>query len=148
MDRPPRDPEERLFSANLIGWSLAQGLAAFAAVTAILFYGAGKDMPADELRALTFFSLVIVIVALILVNRSFKASLLSAIGQPKPALIVVLAAVRGILATVNLLPAAQGIFRFGPLHADDLLLTAGAGLSVLLLLELLKPLLRRTDPVK
>lgn len=148
MDRPPRDPEERLFSANLIGWSLAQGLAAFAAVAAVLFYGAGKDMPADELRALTFFSLVIVIVALILVNRSFKASLLSAIGRPKPALIVVLAAVSGILATVNLLPAAQGIFRFGPLHVDDLILTGGAGLAVLLLLELVKPLWRGTAPVK
>jgi Ca2+-transporting ATPase len=148
MDRPPRDPEERLFSANLIGWSLAQGLAALAAVTAVLFYGAGKNMPADDLRALTFFSLVIVIMALILVNRSFKASLLAAIGRPKPALIVVLVAVSSLLATVNLLPAAQGIFRFGPLHADDLILTAGAGLAVLLLLELVKPLCRRPAPVK
>lgn len=140
MDRPPRDPAERLFSAGLIGWSVTQGIVAFAAVAAILFWGAERQMPEDELRALTFFTLVIVIIALILVNRSFKASPIAALGRPKPALMLVLAAVAGILATVNLWPAAQEIFRFGPLHRDDLFLTAGAGLAVLLILEAMKPL--------
>lgn len=140
MDRPPRDPQERLFSARLIGWSVTQGLVAFAAVAAILFWGADRQMPEDELRALTFFTLVIVIISLIFVNRSFKASPMAAFGRPKPALVFVLVAVAGILATANLLPAAQGIFRFGPLHADDLILTGSAGLTVLLVLEAIKPL--------
>ena len=146
MDRPPRDPAERLFSARLIGWSVTQGVVAFAAVVAILFWGVGRQMPEDELRALTFFTLVIVIIALIFVNRSFRASPVAALGRPKRALLLVLAAVAGILATVSLWPAAQDIFRFGPLHRDDLILTAGAGLAVLLLLEAIKPLwrLRRT----
>lgn len=142
MDRPPRDPEERLFSAGLISWSVTQGLIAFAAVAAILFHGAQKGMPEDELRALTFFTLVIVIIALIFANRSFKASLVAAIGRPKPALVLVLAIVTGILAGINLLPVAQELFRFGPLHADDLAMTAGTGLGVLLVLELLKPFWR------
>lgn len=142
MDRPPRDPAERLFSAGLIGWSVTQGAVAFAAVAAILFWGATRQMPEDELRALTFFTLVIVIIALIFVNRSFRASPVAALGRPKPALLLVLAAVAGILATANLWPAAQDIFRFGPFHRDDLLLTAGVGLAVLLILEAIKPLWR------
>lgn len=140
MDRPPRNPDERLFSAGLIGWSLTQGAAAFAAVAAVLFWGAARQMPDAELRALTFFALVIVIVSLIFVNRSFKASLATALGRPKPVLVLVLAAVTGILAAVNLWPTAQMIFRFGPLHADDLLVAAGAGGAVLLVLETVKPL--------
>lgn len=140
MDRPPRDPQERLFSAGLIGWSVTQGLVAFVAVAVILFWGAARQMPEDELRALTFFTLVIVIISLIFVNRSFKASPMAAFGRPKPVLLFVLVAVAGILATANLLPAAQDIFRFGPLHADDLILTGGAGLAVLLILQAIKPL--------
>jgi Ca2+-transporting ATPase len=147
MARPPRDPDEQLFSARLIGWSVTQGLVAFAAVAAILFWGVDRQMPETELRALTFFTLVIVIIALIFVNRSFKASLVTALGRPKPSLVLVLVTVAGILAMVNLLPAARDIFRFGPLHADDLILTAGAGVAVLLVLEAAKPLwhLRQTN---
>lgn len=80
MDRPPRDPAERLFSAGLIGWSVTQGTVAFAAV---LFWSVERQMPEDELRALTFFTLVIGIIALIFVNRSFKASLIGTLGHPK-----------------------------------------------------------------
>ena len=138
MDRPPRDPNERLFSAGLVSWSVTQGLIALLAVAAILFWGAYKQMPESELRALTFFSLAVVIIALILVNRSFKATLGSAIGHPKPALVLVLAAVAGILAMVNLWPTAQTTFRFGPLHANDLTLSAGTGIAVLFVLEAIK----------
>jgi P-type Ca2+ transporter type 2C len=140
MDRPPRSPDARLFSGALIGWSITQGLVAFAAVAAILFWGAERQMPEAELRALTFFTLVVVIIALIFVNRSFRASLAAAVGRPKPALLFVIGTVAGILGVVNVWPVAQGIFRFGPLHGDDLTLTAGAGFGVLLLLEALKPL--------
>lgn len=143
MDRPPRDPEERLFSPGLIGWSVTQGLVALVAVTLVMFWGARQSMHETELRALTFFTLVIVIVALIFVNRSFKASLRAAFNRPKPALLVVVATVSGILAAANLLPAAQDIFRFGPLHRDDLIITAGAGLAVMLGLEAIKPFWHR-----
>ncbi|WP_431300800.1 cation-translocating P-type ATPase [Tabrizicola sp. BL-A-41-H6] len=138
MDRPPRHPDERLFSAGLVTWSVTQGLVALAAVIGMLVYGAQKAMPEEELRALVFFTLVITIIALILVNRSFTSSLGAALGRPKPALLIVLAGVGGILATVVLWPVAQGVFRFGPLHGDDIVLTAAAGLAVLLVLELLK----------
>lgn len=93
---------------------------------------------------------MVVIIALIFVNRSFKASLVAALGRPKPALVLVLMAVTGILALVNLWPAAQDLFRFGPLHQDDLILTASAGIAVLVVLEVIKPFwhLRRTSAEK
>ena len=39
-------------------------------------------------------------------------------------------------------PFARKLFAFGPLHADDLALTLGAGVMALVALELLKPVLR------
>jgi Ca2+-transporting ATPase len=99
-------------------------------------------MPVPEVRALSFFSLVVVIISLILVNRSFSASLLTALRRPNRTLVAVLAAVAIILALTLLWPFASKLFAFGPLHADDLALTLGAGFAALLALEMLKLLLR------
>ena len=142
MRRPPRAPEEPLFSRALIAWSLLQGLVAFALVAAIYVMALRSGMPVPEVRALAFFSLVVAITSLILVNRSFSASLLEALRRPNRALAAVLVAVTAILALTLLWPFASELFAFGPLHADDLALTLGAGAGALVLLELLKPMLR------
>jgi Ca2+-transporting ATPase len=78
MRRPPRSADSRLLSATIAGWSLLQGGLALAALTGVLLAGVARGMPEDELRALMFTSLVLINVSLILVNRSFCASLLAA----------------------------------------------------------------------
>lgn len=143
MTRPPRRPDSELFSWALVGWSVLQGALAFA-LTAIIFVGALRSgLVADEARALAFVTLVVCIVALVLVNRSFSASFASAFFRPNPALIWIFAGVALVLATALLWPPASSLFRFGPLHADDLMITLGAGLLVLTVLELLKPIWAR-----
>jgi Ca2+-transporting ATPase len=126
----------------MVAWSLLQGLLAFAVVATVYVVALRWGMPVPEVRALTFFSLIVVIVSLILVNRSFSASLLTALRRPNLTLVAVLAAVAIILALTMLWPFANQLFAFGPLHVDDLALTLGAGVIALLVLELLKPLLR------
>jgi Ca2+-transporting ATPase len=142
MQRSPRAPEEPLFSWPLIGWSLLQGTFAFGLVAGIFVIAFHRGMPEDEVRALAFFSLVLSIVSLIFVNRSFSASLVTALRRPNLTLVWVLLAVAGILALTLLWPLASNLFRFGPLHPDDLALTFGAGGVVLVVLELLKPVWR------
>lgn len=143
MRRPPRPPNQPLFSPSLIAWSLLQGALAFALVAAIFLAASERGMPEEEVRALIFFSLVLAIVSLIFANRSFSASLIAAFGRPNAALAFVLAAVAGMLVLALLWPSARGLFRFGPLHAGDLALALGAGGLVLVLLELLKIPLNR-----
>ncbi len=140
MRRPPRAPDEPLFAMPLIVWGLLQGALAFAVAGGIFVIACGRGMPEAEVRALAFFSLVLAIVSLIFVNRSFSASLVTAFRRPNPALLLVLTAVTAMLGLTLLWPFASSLFRFGPLHADDLALTAAAGVTVLILLELLKPL--------
>ena len=139
MRRPPRSPGEPLFSGTLIGWSLLQGAFAFVLVAAIFVVASRRGMPEAEVRALTFFSLVLTIVGLIFVNRSFSASLATALRRPNAALAWVLIAITMMLGLTLLWPFASSLFHFGPLHVDDLALTFGAGALVLAALELLKP---------
>ena len=143
MTRPPRRADSELFSFALVGWSVLQGALAFG-LTAVIFIGAlHSGLVADEARTLAFVTLVVCIVALVLVNRSFSASFASAFFRPNPALIWIFVVVAGILATALLWPPASRLFRFGPLHADDLMISLGAGLLVLVVLEWLKPLWAR-----
>jgi Ca2+-transporting ATPase len=147
MQRPPRDPTEPLFSMPMILWSVLQGALAFAVVAAIFVVALQRGMPESEVRALTFFSLVISIVALIILNRSSSASLLKAIRRPNRALALVICGVAAMLALTLLWPFARNLFRFGPLHVDDLGLTLGAGIVILVVLELLKPIWSKLFPV-
>ena len=138
MKRPPRDPEGALFSRSLIAWSLVQGTLAFALVAGIFLLGLRWGMPEDEIRALTFFSLVLSIVGLIFVNRTFGESLLIALFRPNRSLAVVVVSVAAALGGILLWPVAMGLFQFGPLHLDDLTVTLAAGVAVLICLEFLK----------
>jgi Ca2+-transporting ATPase len=138
MRRPPRAPDKPLFSGQLIGWSLLQGAVAFVLVSGIFIVALRRGMPEEEVRALTFFSLVLTIISLIFINRSFSASLVTALCRPNSALVWVLVVVTALLSLTLLLPLASELFRFGPLHLDDLAVTFGAGIVVLVLLELLK----------
>jgi Ca2+-transporting ATPase len=142
MSRPPRPPDQPLFSGALIGWSLVQGTFAFALVAVIYVIALNRGMPEEEVRALAFFSLVLAIVSLIFVNRSFSASLITALRRPNVALGWVLLAVPVMLSLTLLFPPVSALFRFGPLHLDDLALTFGAGVLVLVFLEALKSIWR------
>ena len=82
-----------LFSGSVIAWGVLQGAFAFALVAVIFLVGLKRGMPETEARALTFFSLVLSIVSLIFVNRTFSASLLTALRRPNTALAWVLLAV-------------------------------------------------------
>lgn len=138
MSRPPRPPEAPLFSRQLMLWSILQGLLAFGLVAGIYVVAFRRGMPETETRALAFFSLVTAIVALIFINRSFSASIFTALSRPNGALKFVFLGVTAVLALTLMLPVARDLFRFGPLHPDDLALTVGAGLVVLCILELFK----------
>lgn len=142
MARPPRDPNEPLFSRTMVIWGLFQGVMGFALVAAIYLFALKRGMPADEVRALTFFSLVFVIIGLILVDRSFSSSVIMAVRRPNRTLLAVLIGVVAMLSLTLGWPVARALFRFGPLHAGDLAVTVGAGVAVLLVLELIKPLVR------
>ena len=143
MHRPPRDPSASLFSSDLMLWGLLQGLGALAIVIVVFWLAVSRAMPETELRAICFFALVLGVLALVMVNRSFTASLRAAFAQPSLALLAVLGFVTAVLAASLSLDSIRDIFRFGPLHKDDLIIVALSGVALLLVLEAFKLLLPR-----
>ncbi len=143
MQRRPRNPSEALFSLPMIVWSVFQGALAFAMLATVFLVENWSGMPETELRALTFFALIAEIVALILVNRSFSASLGQALVRHNAALRYVAVAISGVTALILFLPQAQLLLKFGSIAWSDMALAVGLGIVLLVLLESCKPLVRR-----
>lgn len=138
MKRPPRDPGASLLSSHIIGFGLMQGLIAFGIAAGLWLYAAAHNLPEDEIRSLVFVTLITINLALILANRSFSTSLLSAFSQPNPFLWRGVAGITIIFSIVMFWPPAQQLFHFGPLHAHDVVIAICSGGLLLVTLEIIK----------
>ena len=138
MKRPPRAVTTPLFSPALVLWGLLQGVVAFVPLALLYWLALRRGMPEGDARALTFVSLVLVDLGLVLVNRSFAPSPFRGAGNSNRALWWVSCVTIGLLAAVLIWRAGRDLFHFGPLHPDDLVLVAAVVASVIAVLELLK----------
>lgn len=143
MARPPRDPNEPLFSIGMIAWSVVQGGMAFIMLSTVFLVETWSGMADAELRALIFFALIAELIALILVNRSFGASLGEALSRHNAALRYVVLAIAAITALILFLPSAQVLLKFGAIAWSDMALALGLGAVLLVVLEGAKPLVGR-----
>ncbi|MFC3114715.1 cation-translocating P-type ATPase [Cellvibrio fontiphilus] len=135
MNRPPRDPQMPLLVGERIGWAITQGAVTLALLATLLFGGAALNMPEDDLRALVFGALVLFNMGLILINRSFRASLISAFTRPNRSLWILLSAVSLTLLIAVGWPPAQQLFSFGSFHWNEFFVCIALGVVSLLLLE-------------
>jgi Ca2+-transporting ATPase len=131
MRRPPRPAGEPLVSTNMLLRAALQGVLALAVVSFALWLGHVRHMPESEARALAFVSLVLTDFALILGNRSLSVSLWTVIRTPNVSLFVLFGGIGALLTTTLAWPPAQTLFKFGPLHLDDLAMCAAMGLVAL-----------------
>ncbi|MBK8817271.1 MAG: HAD-IC family P-type ATPase [Methylococcaceae bacterium] len=138
MQRPPRDPSSPLILPRRIFWATLQGILVFAILAFVFIAAARLGMPESDLRALVFTSLVLMNMNLILINRSFKASLSRAFWKPNRSLWILFSGVILLLATTIYFPPAQLLFHFDKLHWDDLGVCLATGFFSLLLLEAIK----------
>jgi Ca2+-transporting ATPase len=141
MQRPPRRPDERLFSLRTVGVAVMQGISVLVVCLGV-FLIARADHSPDAARALTFATLVVAFIVIILVNRSWTRSAFAMLRVPNTALRWVVLGACALLTAVLVVPFAQRLFHFAPLHATDLILSLGAGLVCVLWFELVK-LVRR-----
>ena len=143
MRRPPRRPDTPVLTRAATLWALVQGMAVLIICSGALFGGVAVGMPERDLRSFVFTTLVLMNFGLIMVNRSFHSSLREAVFRRNPALWALAGAVTAVLAVALYWPPAQNLFRFGPLHWDDLAICAAIGLTVIAAMELAKGLFLR-----
>jgi P-type Ca2+ transporter type 2C len=143
MNRKPRDPAQRLFSLPMVTWSVFQGVIAFGLLAAIFLVATYMGMAEGSVRELIFLGMIASIVALILVNRSFKSSLMEAFTRKNMTLRYVLSVVAAALALTLVIPAFRDLLKFGAADWKNSVAAIALGGLLLILLELLKPYANR-----
>jgi Ca2+-transporting ATPase len=138
MKRPPRATTSSLFSPSLVAWGLLQGTVALVPLGFLYSFALRRGLPEGDARALTFVSLVLIDLGLVLVNRSYSPSPFRSAGRGNKALWWVSGVTGALLAAVLTWRAGRDLFQFGPLHADDLTMVAVVVVSVVAVLEGLK----------
>ena len=113
MERPPRSASERLFSFATVGWAVLQGLSVLAACLGVFLFSRSSQQP-DAARALTFLTLVVSVLVIILANRSWTRSIVSMMRVPNSALWWVVGGAATFLALVLLRPGGPGSLPFRP----------------------------------
>ena len=138
MSRPPRRPDERLFSAALMRTGLVEGALTLAAVGSVVVAASHYGYAPDQTRTLAFFALLAAILALILANRAFSPSIGHAVLRRNTAFRYVAAFVTAGSALVLTVAPIRAILRFAPLRLRDLAAIAAVGFGLLILFELRK----------
>jgi P-type Ca2+ transporter type 2C len=128
MRRMPRSPAERIFSRRSLVTSTVQGLAAFAVVMGVYAAALALGQSIAEARTLSFITLIVANLCLILANRSRTRSIFSTLSVPNPALAWVAGGALGFLGLVIFVPGLRDLFHFAPMHFLDFLIAIGAGI--------------------
>ena len=138
MNRSPRNSREPLFSRQTVLLSLMQGIVVLVVVLGVFLLARSWGESEKEVRALTFTTLMISNLGLILTNRSWSRTFVATMRYPNMALLPVVAGALLFLGVVLYVPFFVSLFRFSPLHLTDLLLSFSAGAGSVLWFEGLK----------
>jgi Ca2+-transporting ATPase len=138
MRRPPRDPRRKLFTPRMMVRSLLQGLGALAAALLVFVVSLKLGVRESDVRTLTFSTLIVTNLALIITNRSLTRSVWAGFRAPNPALRWLGAGALGVLAVILYVPFVRDLFRMSRPHADDTAVIVVAGLGALVWMEIVK----------
>ncbi len=138
MERPPRRPDQRIFNKRNVIISLLQGLSVLLIVAVVFSIAHMKSMDEMEIRALTFTTLVVANLGLILTNRSWEHTIWHTRRKPNPALWWIVGGTLVLLGVVLYVPFVRDLFQLAILSAADIGICLGAGLLSVIWFEALK----------
>lgn len=138
MNRPPRHRNERLFTKKTLFLSLLQGFVVLAVVLLVYLNAIARGLGEEEVRTLTFTTIVIANLLLILTNRSWTETIITTIRTPNKAMGWVFAGTTLSLILILTIPFLQDLFMFAPVSAVDLIICVLAGVVSVLWFEVYK----------
>ncbi len=145
MNRPPRSATAHLFNSRMVVTSLLQGLGVLVILLIIFAASLQRGQGEADARALTFTSLVLCNVALIVSNRSWTQHFLTILRTPNAAMWWVSSGALLFLGLVLYVPFLKNLFHLSTLHAGDLAICGAAGLLSIAWFELLKAFRAKTE---
>jgi Ca2+-transporting ATPase len=147
MDRPPRPVTTRMFSTGMVATALFQGFVVFVAVAAVWLYASAAypKTPAGEMdvRTITFVTLVLSNIGLILANLSWSETIVQTVRQRNVALWWTVGGALVFLSLMLYVPMLRGVFSFSFLHVQDVGIALAVAVASVLWFEVFK-IFRRT----
>lgn len=147
MNQPPRQRNEHLFAGGRLIIAVLQGVVVFAVVATIYVWSIAVGGTDGQVRSLTFATLVLANLGLIMVNRSWRLSIVGTLRERRNASVKwILGATLTLLAVLLFLPVVRDAFNFGSVRVTQLVTPIlAAGLSIVWF-EAYKVLHRRIRP--
>ncbi|MEO5922991.1 MAG: cation-translocating P-type ATPase [Bryobacteraceae bacterium] len=145
MQRPPRSAKERLFNKRMATMSLLQGFGVLAILLVIFGLALRRGQGEQDARALTFTSLVIANLALIVTNRSWSRNIFEILRTPNPAMWWVVGCATVFLGLALYVPFLKSLFHLSTLHLNDVGLCLGVGVACIAWFETLKAIQRHRE---
>jgi Ca2+-transporting ATPase len=139
MDQPPRPVGTPMFDARILGIAVAQGASVLAAVLGVYLWSVLGARPDDDVRSLTFATLVLGNLGLILVNRSWRLAVWRTFRERhNPTVGWILGGALVVLVALLTVPALRDIFGFGAIGLGDAVVVAAAAAAGLTWFEVAK----------
>jgi Ca2+-transporting ATPase len=138
MQQPPRNREDRILDRPTVLIALAQGSVVFAIVLTIYLSAMMQGLSEDQLRTLSFVTIVVANLALICTNRSWSESMLASFRRPNSAFWWVIGGTIFFLGIVLFIPAMRELFGFAPVSLEELLICIIGGAVSVVWFEIFK----------
>ena len=141
MDQPPRRVGSAILSRRVMVVSILQGVGVLAAVATVFLWAVNSGRSDAEVRSLTFGSLVVGVIALILVNRSWRLPIWRTFQERhNRTLAVVVLGAGTVLVLLLTVPWLRRAFDLGLLDPGEGLVVLLAGFAGVVWFEVYKAL--------
>ncbi len=146
MRQPPRRLTDTFFTAGELGIRVVQGLVISLATLGIYYQTMQAGYTVERVRTMTFITLVLSNIWLVLVSRSNRASVVATLRRPNPLLWLMLGITVLMLAAFLSIPPMQHLAQFGRLSVNDLGRCGWVSLAGVGWIELYKGWVRQRKP--
>lgn len=138
MSRPPKEIDEPFFGAKKILLSCTQGVGILLICLAVYFIALNLDYTEKAARTLTFATLIVSNIAVILSNRSWTSSIFKILVTPNKAVKWVIGGAVIFLLLILNIPFLQNLFQFEKVGFVELMICVVAGFFSIVWFEIYK----------
>lgn len=138
MSRPPKDINEPFFGAKKILLSCSQGIGILFICLLVYLVGLKMGYSASGVRTLTFVTLIVSNIAVILSNRSWTSNIFTILFTPNKAVKWVVGGAVFFLILILNIPFLLELFQFERMGWLELLICTAAGFSSIVWFEVYK----------
>jgi P-type Ca2+ transporter type 2C len=142
MLRPPKNINEPFFGARKIFFSCMQGVGILIITLLVYFIGLKMGYTEKEVRTLTFVTLIVSNIAVIISNRSWTTGFFEILVSPNKAVTWIVGGAVLILILILNIPFLLDLFQFEKIGLVELLICTVAGFATITWFEIYKKIKR------